>query len=183
MFGNRHLRCVSIATLALGTACAGHTTAPKGWLPKPQEAQQSAYGGWIELTYLEGTPAREISGELIAVSADSVWVLTEDQGLVIPTAAVRKGKLAGYAARSLAPWTLAGTLSTASNGAFLIFTMPMWIIGGTLANRSESGASARKTPPLQWAELAPFARFPQGFPEGLELSGLSRKKGRDPAKR
>jgi hypothetical protein len=61
--------------------------------------------------------------------------------------------------------------------------MPMWIIGGTVANRSESRASERKTPPLQWVELAPFARFPQGFPGGLELSGLSRKKGRAPGER
>ena len=139
-------------------ACAGKTT-PKGWLPTPKEAQETAYGGWIELRYLENAEARGAAGELIAVSADSVWVLTDDQGLVIPTASVREGKLTGYAARSLRGWTLAGTLSSISNGAFLIFTMPAWLIGGSLANRSESRAAERKSPPLQWAELARLRDF------------------------
>jgi hypothetical protein len=182
MFGGKIFREVLIIAAIACTACAGKTT-PKGWLPTPKEAQETAYGGWIELRYLEKSEARGAAGELIAVSTDSVWVLTNEQGLVIPTASVRQGKLTGYAAQSLRGWTLAGTLSSVSNGAFLIFTMPAWLIGGSLANGSESRAAERKSPPLQWAELAAFARFPQGLPQGLEISGLSRKKGRDPAER
>ena len=182
MSGGRIFRGVHVVAAVACTACAGKTT-PKGWLPTPKEAQKTAYGGWIELRYLENAEARGAAGELIAVSADSVWVLTDDQGLVIATASVREGKLTGYAAQSLRGWTLAGTLSSVSNGAFLIFTMPAWLIGGSVANRSESRAAERKSPPLQWEELAQFARFPQGLPQGLEISGLSRKKGRDPAER
>ena len=164
----------SVMAAMVCAACAGHNT-PKGWLAKPAEAMTTACGGWIELSYLEGSQRRDISGELIAVDAESVWVLTDDQALVISTGAVRKGKLTGYAARNLTAWTVLGALSTVSNGAFLVFTMPMWIIGGTIAKGSEYRAAERKTPPLQWAELASFARFPQGFPEGLDLNGLSRK--------
>jgi hypothetical protein len=182
MFAGRIFRGVHIVSAVACMACAGKTT-PKGWLPTPKEAQETAYGGWIELRYLENAEARGATGELIAVSTDSVWVLTNDQGLVIPTASVREGKLTGYAARSLRWWTLVGTLSSVSNGAFLVFTMPAWLIGGSLANGSESRSAERKSPPLQWAELAPFARFPQGLPQGLEISGLSRKKVRDPAER
>lgn len=182
MSGGKIFPGVHIAVAVVCAACGGNNT-PKGWLPTPKESQETAYGGWIELSYLENAEARGAAGELIAVSADSVWVLTSDQGLVIPTASVREGKLTGYAAQSLTGWTLAGTLSSVSNGAFLIFTMPAWLIGGSLANGSESRAAQRKSPPLQWVELAQFARFPQGLPQGLEISGLSRKKGRDPTDR
>jgi hypothetical protein len=166
--------------LRLGTAvaCAGcaRNSAPEGWLPKPAEAQAGAYGGWIELSYDQATEQRA-DGELIAVSADSVWVLSQDQALVIPTTAVKAGKLTAYAAQkgSLTLWTVVGTLSTISNGGFLLFTAPMWIIGGSLAVGGESRAPERKSPSLAWGELAPFARFPQGMPEGIDLSTLKAK--------
>ena len=156
-------------------ACASNT-APKGWLPTPTEAQSTAYGGWIELAYDQ--PERRADGELIAVSAESVWVLTGSQGLVIPTAGVKKGKLTAYAAQKggLSAWTVLGTISTLSNGGFLIFTAPMWMIGGSLAVGGESRAPERQHPPLAWVELAPFARFPQGLPQGVELTSLEPKK-------
>jgi hypothetical protein len=167
---------VSLGVAVACTACA-HNTAPEGWLPKPAEAQTTAYGGWIELTYHQ-SEERRTDGELIAVSAESVWVLSANQGLVIPTAAVKRGKLTAYAAQKggLTLWTIVGTLSTISNGAFLIFTAPMWIIGGSLAVGGESRAPERKSPPLTWVELAPFARFPQGLPAGIELTALQPKK-------
>ena len=63
-----------------------------------------AYGGWIELSYKEETE-QSADGELIAVSADSVWLLRQDQILVIPTAAVKQGKLTGLCrAGPRVPW-------------------------------------------------------------------------------
>jgi hypothetical protein len=163
---------VSLGLAVACTACA-HNTAPPGWLPKPAESQAAAYGSWIELTY-QGSEERRTDGELIAVSAESVWVLSGNQGVVIPTAAVKSGKLTAYAAQKGGPtlWTIVGTLSTISNGAFLILTAPMWMIGGSLAVAGESRAPERRTPRLAWAELAPYARFPQGLPPGIELTAL-----------
>jgi hypothetical protein len=174
---------ISLGVAVVCTACASNT-APKGWLPKPIEAQAAAYGGWIELTYAE-SEERRTDGELIAVSAESVWVLSGNQGLVIPTAAVKKGKLTAYAAQrnGLTAWMLLGTLSTISNGGFLIFTAPMWMIGGSLAVGGESRAPERKSPPLTWVALAPFARFPQGLPEGMALTALQEKEVPTPEER
>jgi hypothetical protein len=157
-------------------ACASNT-APKGWLLTPTEALSTAYGGWIELTHIDSADQRS-QGELIAVSADSVWVLVGNQAIVIPTARVRDGKLTAYVAQkgNLATWTAVGALATLSNGGFLLFTAPMWIIGGSLVVGAESRAPERKAPPLTWAELAPFARFPQGIPPGLELTSLQPRK-------
>ena len=182
MSANNPVSWISLGIALACIACASNT-APKGWLPRPIEAQAAAYGGWIELTYAE-SEERHTDGELIAVSAESVWVLSGSQGLVIPTAAVRKGKLTAYAAQKggLAAWMLLGTLSTLSNGGFLILTAPMWMIGGSLAVGGESRAPERKSPPLSWVELAPFARFPQGIPEGIALTALQEKTVPTPAK-
>lgn len=176
MFAASVARRVSLAAAVTCAACA-RNSAPDGWLPKPAEAQATAYGGWIELTYQDGDVTRRADGELIAVSADSVWVLNENQGLVIPTTAVQRGKLTAYAAQTgtMSIWTAVGTLATISNGAFLIFTAPMWIIGGTLATAGESRAPQRNSPPLAWVDLAPFARFPQGVPDGIEVTALQAK--------
>lgn len=162
---------------ALACLACKATSVPKEWLPSPQEAQNTAYGGWVDLGYTEANESRRAVGELIATSADSVWILNQSEALVIPTAAVESGKLFAYAPRTgnIAGWTVAGTLSTLSNGVFLLFTAPMWIVGGSLAGRSEIRAAQRNNPPLTWVELAPYARFPQGMPEGLELAALRPK--------
>lgn len=175
MLLGRVARRLSLGTAVVCAGCAGNS-APEGWLPKLAEAQTGAYGGWIELSYDTLTRQRT-DGELIAVNADSVWVLSRDQVLVIPTASVRAGKLTGYAAEKggVTTWAVLGTLSTISNGWFLILTAPMWIIGGSLSVGSESRAPERKSPPLAWGELAPFARFPQGMPEGMDVSTLKEK--------
>ena len=93
---------------------------------------------------------------------------------MLPTSAVKSGKLTAYAAQTgaLSGWMAGGILATLSNGGFLIFTAPMWIIGGSLTVSGEVHAAERKQPPLTWAELAAFARFPPGMPEGLEFTAL-----------
>jgi hypothetical protein len=176
MFVDSFLRWASLGAAVTCAGCVGNS-APKGWLPRPVEAHTAAYGGWIELAYQESGRKSSMDGELIAVSADSVWVLNDTQGLVIPTAAVTAGKLTAYEAQtgSLTLWTVGGTLATISNGALLLLTAPMWIIGGSFATGNESRAAQRKTPPLSWVELTPFARFPQGMPDGIELNALQPK--------
>lgn len=159
------------STLAL--ACASHN-APPGFLLSPQDAQASAYGGWIELTVRGDPKERRVQGELLAVTMDSVWVLTDKGGVVVPTATVVRGKLTGYLANvgAVSGWTALGVVSTISNGLILIFTAPLWIITGTVAGSAASYAPVRQAPQLPWSELAVFARFPQGMPPGLPLETL-----------
>lgn len=169
-------RLIGLAAALGCVACRG-TSVPKDWLPEPREAQTTAYGGWIDLHYSEEQHGRRARGELVAASADSIWVLNDSQPVVIPTSAVDSGKLFAYSPRlgSLAGWTVAGMASTISNGLFLVFTAPMWLIGGSLAGQTEIRAAQRRTPPRTWAELAPFARFPQGMPMGVGLGDLRMK--------
>lgn len=167
---------ILVAAFAVTTACVS-STAPKGFLPTPRQAQHDAFGGWIELRFVDVGVDRTMDGELIAVSNDSVWVLGSTSARSIPTTAVTEGRLTGYAsgAGGVGAATVLGVLSTISNGWFLVFTTPMWVIGGSIAASRESRAPVREVGQLRWSALRPFARFPQGFPVGVQLSELRSK--------
>ncbi len=165
-------RAFSIAGI-LAAACAT-STAPCGFLPSASEARTSAYGAWIELELLGASRERTVQGELLAATADTVWVLSDSSAAVLPTAVVGRGKLTAWRSGTgaVTSWTALGVVSTVSNAVLLIFTAPLWIVTGTVAGASESHSPQRTVPPLLWAELAPFARFPQGIPPGLVLETL-----------
>lgn len=162
-----------LVVVAVAGACASHT-APEGFLPTPEEAQTQAHGAWIELQ-LDSGPEDRVAGELIAVSQDSAWVLKPSGEVIgIANAGVTGGQLVAYQSQygRVGTMTMLGTLSTVSNGGFLILTAPLWIIGGSIAALNQSRAPIREIPPPAWTELAAFARFPQGIPRGLELDPL-----------
>ncbi|MBM4184429.1 MAG: hypothetical protein FJ207_09400 [Gemmatimonadetes bacterium] len=162
-----------LAVLASG-ACSAGTTAPRRFLPSPQEAQTEAYGAWVDFTYAVGDSVGRFQGEFIAVSADSLWAVSGTRGLVVPHAALRSGRLAYFNSSpgSVGGLAFLGTLSTISNGAYLIFTAPMWMIGGAAAAGSQARLARRDMTPLSGPQLSTYARFPQGLPEGVELADL-----------
>src|SRR5213593_3708632 len=126
----------ALVAVVLLVGCATNTAPPR-FLPNPVEAQTQAWGGWIEISYVENGAQRRAEGELIAVTRDSVWVLGTDggAGAVVPTTQVRSGQLTAYDAQGgkVAGAAFLGTVSTISNGAFLILTAPLWIITGSVA--------------------------------------------------
>ncbi len=164
---------VTLTTVCVAAACATHT-APDGYLPSIEEAQREAYGGWVDVTFRNVGGLDRVAGELIAVTADSLWVRDASGGTVVPTALVEDGRLTSYdsEADKTGVATVLGFLSTVSNGVFLLFTGPMWLIGGGVAAHSQSRVPMDDVPPMEWSDLAAFARFPQGMPPGVELRAL-----------
>lgn len=170
---------LAIALAGGATGCATHA-APDGLLPDPMEAQTDAYGSWIQLTV--APDSSWVTGELIAVSEDSVWVLGLDgRARVVAADAVTSGKLVAYDAEhgKVAVATLLGIGSTISNGAFLMITGPLWLLLGTVAAANHSRIPIQELPPVatdhradSWAGLAPFARFPQGLPPDMRPESL-----------
>lgn len=171
-------RCVVVAmtllAASLAVACAA-STAPRGWLPGPGEAQAEAYGGWISVQ--RQSHRETIHGELIAVDRDSVFVLTAEELFVIPLADVRRAKLTSYKSggSAIALWGLAGTLSTISHGVILIISAPLWIVSSSIAAAGASREPQVTYPQRSQQELSMYARFPQGLPEGLDRSLLTLK--------
>ena len=165
-------------SVLLAAACAGNT-APADFLPSPALAQTEAYGGWIELSFESANSPKPqwIDGELIAVTEDSIWVLSPQGGRAIATRSVKEGKLTAYQAPTgtISGWTALGVVATISNGVVLIITAPLWIITGTVAASHDSHAAVRTMPEHRWQDLAAFARFPQGMPAGVRLTDLKPK--------
>ena len=163
----------------LAVACAGNP-APEGFLPSPAGAAHDVYGAWIEVTVSAGRRDSAIAGELIAARADTVWILRDSGPVVaVPTSTVKKGRVARYRsdAGAVAGFTALGVVSTISNGFLLGITAPLWIITGIVASSNESYAPLRGVPPLAWADLAAYARFPQGLPPGIDLGEIRPKPG------
>jgi hypothetical protein len=173
-------RVVRLAPLLLAAACAGNP-APEGFLPAPKDAVRDLYGGWIEVVVPAGRRADRIAGELIAARADSVWILP-DTGrgpIAVATSAVKEGRLVRYhpSDGTVIGYTALGIVSTLSNGVILILTAPAWLITGIVASSVEARAPMRDVPPLAWADLAAYARFPEGLPPGIDLAEIRPKPG------
>lgn len=172
--------CLGGLTL-LGAGCAV-STAPPGWLRPPTEPS-NGLGGWMALalrpevgdqvgavTDWDFAARWNLEGELIAVSPESILVLAGSSLRGVAWSQVRRAELFGYdsQAKNLALWSTIGTLSTVSHGVGLIISAPLWILAGA-ASTARQGRGARiLCPPGTDRDLAPFARFPQGLPPGID---------------
>lgn len=166
------IRIVLFAAVTLMFSCAT-THVPTGWLDKPADLPSSGFGGWINMTTLAN---ETISGELIAVSSESLFVAGEKL-IAVATADIASARMVAYDAQAGAMGGLAvlGTVSTISNGYFFVFTAPMWIIGGAVAAGRRSHEPIVDYPKQDWDQFAPFARFPQGLPPQLDRDALRQK--------
>jgi hypothetical protein len=166
------------ATLA---ACAS-TSAPPKFLPEPEIAGRDVHGGWLELR-VAGAAGRELrlDGELLAITADSVWLMTHpdslpahDSGYVVARHAVTSAHLTWWSAdpANLGWLSLLGTLSTISNGFVLILTAPTWVLTGTIASANYTFAPRTGLEPASTDSLdvRSLARFPAGMPTGFDRS-------------
>jgi hypothetical protein len=75
-------------------------------------------------------------------------------------------------------WTLLGSLSTITNGFYLVLTFPLWLISGGIitVNESESGLFKTEYPGEEWwRTVARYSRFPQGIPKEVDLRKLKSK--------
>lgn len=176
--------CSTIASLFLlimMMGCASHT-APKGWLPDPDDLQTQAFGAWMQLKIEQQSESpkpneESAEGEFIAQSQDSVYILTQQGISSISKTSISKARCTAYNAHegNLAAWTFAGTLSTLSHGVGLILSAPVWIIAGTISTAGQSWQPILKFPKAPWSEFQKYARFPQGLPPNVDQSQLNRK--------
>lgn len=162
----------------LVVSCAT-THAPRGWLASSSNMQTDVYGGWIEVEYYSASEEKaQLAGELIAISADSIFIANETFH-AIAVSSVESARLVAY--KSNAEWmgglVFLGTLSTISNGRFLIFTAPMWIIGGSIASCVRSFEPIVDYPKQELSRFVPFARYPQGLPAGVDRNQIKMRSG------
>jgi hypothetical protein len=145
-------------------------------LPSARETVTCPRGAWIRIEYTAEAAHRKVQGELIAVDPTAVHVLDPAGELIaVPTAWVTGGRAAVHTnvAGALALWGVLGTASTVSHGLLLIWTAPLlWLHVAIVLPVQESRAGLLEIPPHDWGLLRPWARFPQGLPEGLTRADL-----------
>jgi hypothetical protein len=159
-----------VCVLALAALGCSHNPAPSGWLRSPADAPSDPYGAWIEIEP-RGERAHRLSGEFLATSADSLYLL-DASGAVQSIAAkdVQTAVVAYYDSQwgKLGVATAFGTASTLSHGYFLIFTAPAWIITGTVVTGQQSNAPLVRADGVAVLDLGrTYARFPGGLPPNL----------------
>lgn len=157
-----------LPTLGLAACVMGHYAA-------------SPYGRGAEVVPVSGSGHSRVSGELIAVSADSVWVLA-DHGLVtVPLAQVAAVRVVRhrFTTGRVLTWSVVGgtisgvALAAACSGAdegndcggVFPAVLLSWAIVGGISAATVGGSAYVRLRPSEWEKLRPFARFPQGIPE------------------
>jgi hypothetical protein len=154
--------------LALGAAlaaqgCALHS-APPGWLPAAKDLPRWCRGAWIEVDSDQGR-ARRTAGELIAVGANEIHVLTDAGLRAVLVAEVRSATLVLYDGAGGGGGWLALSLT---HGRFL----PLTVIPWAAISNGESYAPLLHHPPWTLEAFRPYARFPQGLPPDLRPGDL-----------
>jgi hypothetical protein len=148
-------------------------------------------GRTVEITPVhrdDGEDVALLKGELLAVSTERLFVLSSSGVRVVRQEEIDRVrvKLHGFDGRKAGTWTLIGGLVTAgtlagacssvesadSCGPVFGVAAAFWgLIGGaaTLGLERSSRVFARGA---DLASLRPYARYPQGFPEGLDPGRL-----------
>ena len=168
---NRLLPAIGCVVFCLFFEHCASSSEPSGWLTKPEKVPVDPYGAWIEVTTTTGS----VQGEFIAAMEDTVFVA--DTSLkAIDRAGIKSARVVLYNSNDVAGGLLGGPIMTISNGVFLVFTFPMWIIGGTIATVSRSYDPVYDYPSRSFEELQKYARFPRGLPPGIDRAALRMKK-------
>jgi hypothetical protein len=148
--------------------------APPGWLPPARSDQVDSFGGWIQLRTTSAAGSVDLSGELIALDADSLFVLSSAELRAVALNEIARADVIWYdsEARLAGLWTVLGTLSTPSHGVGLIISAPVWIVIGGLATSAQSWQGRVKWPDKDWETIRAYCRFPQGLPPGIDRRAL-----------
>lgn len=161
------------------------TYAPSGWLPKTEDIEKTAYGGWLTVvvpakTFNEEPKWIQYGGEFIAQNEDKVFLLY-DSLYIIPKYNIIKSILEVDEKNDTeyGLWTLGGSVSTVTHGFFAVISLPVWLLAGIPAAVGESSRDryeAEQPDSNYWSDINKFARFPQGLPSNINPGSLTVKK-------
>lgn len=134
-------------------------------------------------------PGRKVKGELLAVGPERLWVRGSEDvtEISLPTVREVSVKRHSWDGHRAGMWSLIGGLGTgvaltaacgaaeADNcGAVGLITLGAWALLGVLAAPFMESSSRDELSRPTAEELRPFARFPQGWPEGVTPGDLTR---------
>jgi hypothetical protein len=166
------LAVLSIAVL-LGS-CAGFSSAPSRYNLQAVQMVDDLYGCWIDVNVADADGKLDrFAGELLAISEDSLFVLTNadsDAVRVVSRPAVVYALVTKYRPASYHyAWMSGGAilLSAIATGAGSVFVFPGYVlvalVGAASSEWSRWQTYEQGDPMDTWLELGAYARFPQGL--------------------
>jgi hypothetical protein len=124
-----------------------------------------------------------VEGELLAVGPKRLWLRGRDGVYDVPLADVGEVRLQrhGLTGGKAVLWAVIGALSTGialtaacgsangeNCGGVLAVTLGAWAVIGGPAAAALGRSSQLRVKPRELESLRPYARFPQGLPEGVD---------------
>lgn len=165
----------AILVLATGLVGCGSLTGD-GSAPAPR----LVYGRHVDVRLPQEV---RLEGELLAVGADSLWLVRDGEPFGVALSAVNRVRVQQHEARAggVLAWAGIGALITGAamsaacssvaeecGGVFIGMAIPWALFGGIAA---ASVSSSRWTEAgVTEADLSKFARYPQGWSEGRQRS-------------
>jgi hypothetical protein len=159
---------------------------PTAYLPRPREVKTQVTGSWVSINYhspQDRNYSKKISGELIALQTDSIYVLNEFQLFAVDMNTIdtamlyifknQTGKYILTTVIMLVPNIIAAVANKIPE--YLIFVIP-WAVTGTITSLIEgSGHKDRLTYPKRNSleDFRKFARFPMGIPPDMKRNELT----------
>lgn len=176
-----------IVCLAFLTECQ-NSMIPRAYMPAPSMAGKSIAGSWIVMTVQQDLPLSrqpEISGELIAIENDTVYLLTDSALVKIKQVDVSTALLYPFKPQSTAfalitglsllPNILGAVLRPDPGAAVLIVGIPLAVTGIFMGIWENYGSLMRYPQKYSLKDLGKFSRFPQGMPPDLDPGNLHLK--------
>jgi hypothetical protein len=186
---SKRIRAILISTISLLLiGGCNSTNIPKDYLRNPKDAAKSIAGSWIEISRKSAfvdAQVSKLSGELIAVQSDTLYVLSEIKLSVIETDSIgtarlyifknQGGKYALITGLLLVP-NIIGAMANGGEyaGEFIQLAIPLAVTGITIAIIEGTSKNNQLNYPAYNSieEFRKFARFPTGIPQGVDKSEL-----------
>lgn len=161
---------------------------PRAYMPEPSRAEKSITGSWIVMTIQQNlplSPKADISGELIAIENDTVYLLTDSAFVKVHHNTVSTAVLYPFrpqnatvpliAGLSLLPNVIGAILNRDAGAYLLMVGIPLAVTGTFMGIWEYYGNIMRYPQKYNLTDLGKFARFPQGLPPGLDPGKLHLK--------
>ena len=151
----RALCSVLLAAACTGCATYGGTPVPRGWLSPvgPGGPGGDGYGAWV-VVRPRADRNDVLSGELIVVRIDSLWVLTET----------------GLRSRAMNNVGSVRMYTGVSETGHAIVEDAVPVHESAITRPDDSSIASTRA-----SDLRPWARFPAGWPPGLDPAALRPK--------
>lgn len=148
----------------------GSCATPK-YLPSSSKIDVNEYGAYINVKHKN---SQNIKGELIAIDSNNITILSQKSNICVqfPISEIKRFKLR-FAKSPQYGWLIPIlTATTISHGFYSILSAPINLIVTISVNASGQNAFKFSNKNMTFDMMKMYARFPQGIPNGIELSTI-----------